>query len=175
MRRLALAGAIAAVAFGSSARALEPRFDHRDTQGPFVEALLARDTVAKTGGGAASSWRSGIRTAWGFEVSGEGDELVLGATLALGSWDDPDREKVLLAGDLRYRAYFGTEEAKTFLEAGVWVPLRSRFAAGPLVGLGFAWDFSRSFGVYGGASFATAFGSARIVSGTVSAGAQFRF
>ncbi len=175
MSRPALAAALLALAAGSPAAALEPRFDHRDLQGPFVEAIFARDTVAKTGGGSASSWRSAARVAWGLDVSGEGDELVLGLAVSLRSHDDPERERVLLAGDLRYRAYFGTEEAKTFLEAGLWVPIRSRLAAGPLVGLGFAWDFSRTAGVYAGVSFATAFGDARIASGAASGGAQLRF
>jgi len=164
-----------ALALGLPAGALEPRYDHRDTHGPFVEALLARDTVALPGGGSASSWRPGIRVAWGLDASGEGDEVLVGVTIGLDLSGDPARERVLLAGDLRYRSYFGTEEAKTFFDIGLWVPVRSRLAAGPLVGLGFAYDFSRSSGVYLAGAFATAFGEARIASGSLSAGAQFRF
>lgn len=172
--RLASA-ALLALSLARPGAALEPRFDHRDTQGPFVEAFVAHDTVARTGGGSASSWRPAARLAWGVDLSGEGDELVLGLAVALRSFDDPDRGRVLLAGDLRYRTYFGTEEAKTFLDFGLWLPLRSRLAAGPLAGLGFAYDFSRSSGLYLAAAFATAFGEARIASASLSAGAQLRF
>lgn len=167
--------AAALLALSPVAGALEPRFDHRDTRGPFAEALVAHDTVARSGGGSRSSWRPAARLAWGFDLSGEGDELILGLAVGLRSFDDPERERVLLAGDLRYRAYFGTEEAKTFVDLGLWVPVRSQLAAGPLVGLGVAYDFSRSSGVYLAGAFATAFGEARIASGSLSAGAQLRF
>ena len=170
---LALAAALALVP--GLAAALEPRFDHRDTHGPSAEALLAHDTVARPGSSSASSWRSGLRLAWGLEVSGEGDEVLVGASLALGSPDDPERTRVVLAADARYRGYFGSEQAKTFFDVGVWVPVRSRLAVGPLVGIGVAYDFSRAFGVHLAGSFATAFGEARIASFGVSAGAQLRF
>jgi hypothetical protein len=170
--RAALALALALPAWTS---ALEPRFDHRDTHGVFVEALVAHDTVARSGQSSMSSWRPAARVAWGFDFSGEGDELVVGAALALRSLDDPDRERVLLGVDARYRAYFGTEEAKTFFEVGAWAPVRSRLAVGPLVGLGFTYDFSRLAGAYLAGAFATAFGEARIASFSVSLGGQLRF
>jgi hypothetical protein len=154
---------------------LEPRFDHRDSHGPTLEALLARDTVAERGGGSVSSWRPAVRAGWGFDVSGEGDELLLGATVSLRGFDDPEDERVLLAADARYRAYFGTERAKTFFDVGVWAPLASRLAAGPLVGLGFQYDLSRAVGFYAAGSFATAFGEARVASFSLSLGAQLRF
>lgn len=162
-----------AVPTGSAA--LEPRFDHRDTHGPFAEVLIAHDTVARPGSPTASTWRQAARVAWGFDVSGVGDDLVLGATVALRSFDDPARERVLAALDLRYRGYFGTEELKTFFDVGAWAPIRSRLAGGPLVGLGVAYDFSHYTGVYACASFATAFGEARIASFTGGLGAQIRF
>ena len=97
------------------------------------------------------------------------------ATLAPSWPDDPERTRVLASVDARYRGYFGSEQLKTFFDVGLWVPVRSRLAAGPLVGLGAAWDFSRTAGVYASASFSTAFGEARIASLGISAGAQFRF
>lgn len=154
---------------------LEPRFDHRDMHGPTIEALVARDTVARSGGGSASSWRPSIRLGWGLDALGEGDEVLLGATVALHDLDDTAAERVLLAIDARYRAYFGTEEAKTFFDVGVWAPLRSIVAAGPLVGLGFQYDLSRSGGLYAAGSFATAFGEVRVASFALSVGAQLRF
>lgn len=172
MRALALA---AALALPASAAALEPRFDHRDTHGPFVEALVAYDTVARPGSPTVSSWRPAARFAWGFDVSGVGDDLVVGAAIALRSFADPDRERVLLSLDVRYRGYFGSEELKTFFDVGAWAPLRSRLAVGPLAGLGVAYDFSRRAGVYLAGTFATAFGQARIASFSGSAGAQIRF
>ncbi len=171
MRALALA-ALLVPGLGA---ALEPRFDHRDTHGPTLEALVARDTVARSGRGSTSSWRPSLRAGWGLDVSGEGDELLVGATVALRSQDDPAGERVLLAADARYRAYFGTDEAKTFFDVGVWAPLRSRLAVGPLVGLGFQYDLSRAAGLFVAGSFATAFGEARVASFAVSLGAQLRF
>jgi hypothetical protein len=167
--------ALAALLGPALAAALEPRFDHRDTHGPTLETLVARDTVARSDGGSASSWRPSVRLGWGLDAAGEGDEVLLGATVALRSFDDPRDERVLVAADARYRAYFGTEEVKTFFDVGVWAPLRSRLSAGPLVGLGLQYDFSRAGGLYAAGSFATAFGEARVASFAVSLGAQLRF
>lgn len=175
MRPLRASLAAAALLAPALGAALEPRYDHRDAHGPTLEALLARDTVARRGGGSASSWRPALRAGWGLDVSGEGDELLVGATLALRRFDDPEDERVLLAADARYRAYFGIERAKTFLDLGVWAPLRSPLGAGPLVGLGFQYDLSRAGGLYAAASFATAFGEARVASFALSLGAQLRF
>jgi hypothetical protein len=172
-RALLLLGA--ALAFPPAGGALEPRFDHRDSHGPLAEALLARDTISVSGRGSASSWRPAVRAGWGIDVLGEGNELVAAADLALRSLDDPARERVLLAASLRYRTYFGTEELKTFVEAGVYGPIRSRLAVGPLVGLGVAYDVSRSGGVFAGGELASAFGEARIFSFALRGGAQLRF
>ena len=49
-----------------------------------------------------------------------------------------------------------------WLRIGVWAPVVSRLAAGPLVSIGLAYDFSRAGGVYAAGGFATAFGEARI-------------
>jgi hypothetical protein len=164
-----------AVALPAAVGALEPRFDHRDTHGPVVEGVLARDAVTASGRGTATSWRPALRASWGFDVTGEGSELLVGGDLALRSLDDPDRERVLLGASARYRSYFGTEELKTFFELGLYAPLRSRLAVGPLVGLGVAYDFSRASGVFLGGEFASAFGQARLVSVAFLAGAQVRF
>lgn len=174
---MSAARALAAIALLVPAlgAALEPRFDHRDTHGLFAEAVLAYDTVARSGHASASSWRPAGRVGWGLDVSGEGDEILLGAAVALRSFDDPAGERVLLGVDARYRGYFGTEELKTFFEIGAWAPLRSRLAAGPLVGIGAVYDFSRFAGMYLCGSFATAFGEARIASLSVALGAHLRF
>jgi hypothetical protein len=154
--------------------ALEPRFDHRDTQGPLVELFLAHDTVAVSGEPTESSWRPALRLAYGFDVSGVGDELIVGGSGSLRDWDE-DRERVDFALDARYRAYFGTEELKTFFDVGVWSSVRQRFAIGPLVGLGLAYDFSRAIGAFASGLFSTGFGGARIASFGASAGLQLRF
>lgn len=172
--RTALAAA-AVLAVPFAAAGLEPRFDHRDTHGPLVEAVVAYDTLSRAGVPTVSSWRPAVRGAWGFDVSGVGDELILGAAATLRSFDDPAKEHVLLAADLRYRGYFGTEELKTFFDVGAWVPIRSRFAAGPLAGLGVVYDLSHYTGIYLNVTFATAFGEARIASFTGGLGANFRF
>jgi hypothetical protein len=164
-----------AAAVPALAAALEPRFDHRDEHGITVETLVAHDTVAVSGRATRSAWRPSLRLAWGFDASGEGDELLLGVQGALRSWDDPDDQRVSLGLDARYRAYFGTEELKTFFDLGLWAPVLSRLAVGPLVGLGVAYDFSRSGGVYVSGAFATGFGQARVATFSASAGAQLRF
>jgi hypothetical protein len=165
----------AALALPGGAAGLEPRFDHRDSHGPVLETLLARDTLSLSGAGSTSSWRPALRAGWGVDALGEGSDLILAADLALRSLDDPAGERVLLAATLRYRTYFGTEEWKTFVEAGLYAPLRSRLAVGPLVGLGVAYDFSRSGGVFVGGEFASAFGEARVISLGILGGVQVRF
>lgn len=167
------AAALALALAPRSAAALEPRFDHRDEQGPFAEVLLAHDTVAASGL-STSRWAPALRVAYGIDLTGEGDELVVGAQVR--PWQaDPDRRLVRAAVDVRYRAYFGIDEWKTFFEAGLWAPVASRLAIGPSVGIGAQYDFSRAGGVYAGAGFATAFGEYRVAAFTLSAGAQLRF
>lgn len=172
MRALVVAGALALPAL---AGALEARYDHRGLNGVLIEPLLAHDTVAVTGHTTRSAWRPALRLAYGWDLLGEGNELFLGVQSALTGWSDPRREKVRLALDARYRSYFGTEQWKTFFELGLWAPVSSRLAVGPLVGLGVAYDFSRTTGLFADAGFATGLGQARIASFTFSAGASFRF
>jgi len=170
-----MAGALALGAFFPvRPLALQPRYDHRDEQGFVVEPLVAHDTVAIQSLPTHSSWRPALRLAYGWDPFGEGNELFLGVQSAF-SYNDPERDEVLLALDVRYRAYFGTEQWKTFYELGLWLPVASRFAIGPLVTIGVAYDFSRSTGLYLDGGFATGFGAARIATLSASVGAQFRF
>ncbi len=169
-RAIAAAAALVPVAAG----ALEPRFDHRDAHGPVVELAQSYDSVTAAGR-STSSWRPALRAGWGFDVTGEGSEVIVSADVALRSFDDPRRERVLLSASARYRTYFGTEQWKTFFEAGAWAPIRSRLGAGPLVGLGVVHDFSQDAGVFVGGQFASAFGDGRVVSFAATAGLQLRF
>ncbi len=166
---------VAVAALPAGGAALEPRFDHRDMHGPFADLVLVHDAVARPSEPTASWSHAMVHAGWGFDPTGDGGELLLGGSVSLSWPDDPDRTHVLATVDARYRSYFGSEQLKTFFDVGVWVPVRSRLAAGPLVGLGAAWDFSRRGGVYAAASFSTAFGEARIASLAVSIGAQLRF
>jgi hypothetical protein len=175
MRRALPLAAALALAAPALAAGLEPRFDHRDEHGPAAELTYAYDAVAISGRATQSGWRPALRLAWSFDAFGEGNDLFLGVQAALRSWSDPEREHVNLALDGRYRGYFGSEELKTFFDLGVWVPVVSRLAIGPLAGIGLAYDFSRSGGVYAAGTFSTAFGEARIASFGVSIGAQLRF
>jgi hypothetical protein len=163
------------LALPSLARALEPRFDHRDQQGPLVEFLVSRDSLAREGERTHVSVRPAVRLAYGFDVTGEGNELLFGGSLRLGGYDDPQKETILATIDSRYRGYFGTEELKTFFEVGLWASLASRLALGPLVGIGVAYDFSRASGLYAAASFSAAYGEARMACFSGSAGYQVRF
>jgi hypothetical protein len=158
----------------SVAPALEPRFDHRDQQGVLAELGLARDSMV-VGGLTNPSDRVSLRVAWGFDLSGEGDELQLGGTVRLGSWSDPGKVKSLYGLDARYRSYFGSEELKTFVEVGVWADLASRMAIGGLAGIGLAYDPSRAWGFYGAARFGGGFGEARVASVSVASGIQLRW
>jgi len=171
---LASIAAAAALALPAGAGALEPRYDHRDQQGALVEVLFGDDTVSRPGGASKSIVGPSLRLAWSFDPAGEGNELVLGVRAA---WPrpDPDKEHLRLALDVRYRAYFGTEELKTFLDIGVSAPLASRLAAGPLIGLGLQYDPARSAGLFVGAVLATGFGEARTTTLALTGGAQLRF
>jgi hypothetical protein len=173
--RLALAALAAAMlATPAEATGLEPRFDHRDQRGLLAELELARDGVVVDGKN-SPSFRPSLRIAWSFDLSGEGDELQLGGTARLGSWSDPEDVKILYGLDARYRAYFGSEELKTFVEVGVWGSLASRMAIGGLAGVGLAYDPSRAWGLYGAARFGGGFGEARVASVSLGAGVQLRW
>lgn len=175
LRRLATALlALAASAAAGGAAALEPRFDHRDQQGPTLELQWANDEVAPPGQASGSVAGLALRAGWALDVAGEGNELVVGLRATLPR-PDPRRVHLRLALDVRYRAYFGTEELKTFLDAGILAPLASRLAAGPLLGLGVQYDPTRAAGVFLGATVATGFGGARFTSVGVAGGAQLRF
>jgi hypothetical protein len=165
---LALAAPLAAVA-------LEPRFDHRDEQGPLVALELWRDSSAVPGRSTIAEVRPRLWAGWGLDVSGEGDELILGGALRLADWTDLEQQRYLFGVDARYRGYFGTEELKTFFEVGLWAELQNRLAAGPQVGLGLAYDPNRAWGGFLSLHFATAFGEARIAGLGASLGVQLRF
>ncbi len=167
------AAALAAALAAAPAAALEPRFDHRDEQGVLVEAGASRDTVSAGGGPSESANRAFVRVGYGFDVSGEGGELVLSGSLRLGADGTP--ESLRWAADLRYRGYFGTEELKTFFEVGLWVPVSTRLAIGPRVGIGVAYDFGRTFGLYSAFGFGTGFGPLRLASLELAAGLHARW
>lgn len=169
-----LAAVVGGLALPATTVAMEPRFDHRDQQGLLAELGYARDSVV-FGGAAHPSERLALRLAWSFDLSGEGDELQLGGTARLGSWSDPGRERCLAAVDGRYRAYFGSEELKTFVEVGAWANLVSKVVVGALGGLGLEYDPSRAWGVYAAARFAGGYGQARVASVSAGAGVQLRW
>lgn len=158
----------------AAARALEPRYDHRDQHGVQAELGLSRDSVAVDGISHPAN-RLSLRVAWTLDLSGEGDELQLGGSVRLGSWSDPEDVKLLYGVDARYRAYFGAEELKTFVEVGAWVSLASRLAVGASAGLGLAYDPSRAWGVYLCGSYGGGFGQARVASLGLASGVQLRW
>ena len=173
MRRL-LAVALAVAAAPAGAAALEPSYGHEDAHGPMVELVLLHDTLVANGE-TTNAWRPALRAGWTLDVTGSGGELYVAADVALRSWDDPDRSRVLASASARYRGTFGTEEWKSWFEAGIWAPLASRISIGPLVGVGLMYDFSDEAGVFAGAEFAMAIGGARVVSFGGVAGLQWRF
>jgi hypothetical protein len=170
-----LAPVLLALLLPAAVPALEPRYDHRDQQGALLALETWRETVVVSGVRTRSDFRPRLRAGWGFDLSGEGDELILSATTRIDSWEDPEAMRFLYGLDARYRGYFGTEELKTFFEVGVWSELKSRFAVGPAVGLGVAYDPNRRWGAFFSVHFATGFGEARIASFGASAGVQLRY
>ena len=171
----AVAAAVAALSLPCGAAALEPRFDHRDQQGVLLAVEGWRETVAVSGRPTVAEFKPRLWAGWSTDLSGEGDELIVGGSFRLGNWSDPSGLRFLTGVNARYRGYFGTEELKTFFEVGLWSELRNRVAVGPEVGLGMAYDPSRAWGAFISAHFGTAFGDARIASLGASAGVQLRF
>ena len=73
--------------------------------------------------------------------------------------------------DARYRGYFGSDELKTFFDAG----LSPRLAAGPRIGLGVAYDLDRAWGLFASLGASTAFGGFRGFGLGLGVGVQFRW
>lgn len=168
-------GVLAALCLPASARSIEPRFDHRDQRGVLAELGFVRDSVTTGGGVTVSASRPLLRVAYGFDLSGQGDELLLGASSRLDAWGDHRPEMLRLALEARYRGYFGTEELKTFFEVGLGVPVSPKLAIGPRVGLGAIYDFGRSGGICASAAFATGLGQVRLAAFEFTVGGQIRW
>ena len=167
-----LAAALLA-AWPEAARALEARFDHRDQDSILVELGSSRDTASVAGASSVTLYRTELRVAYGFDVTGDGDELLLGAALRVG--EDAATESVHWAVDARYRGYFGSEDLKTFFDLGLWAPVDPKIAIGPRVGLGLIWDLERLGGIYASFGVATALGQLRAFSLDFAVGVQVRF
>jgi hypothetical protein len=165
---------VAAVALAPArSAALEPRYDHRDQQGPTAELLFAKDVIW-SGSETHTSSRGAVRVGWGFDPTGDGNELFFGSTLTVAeAGEGPDQ--VRLTFDTRFRACVGTEEFKTLLDIGLWGSAADRFAAGPLVGLGFMYDFNRNFGLLASGFLAAGIGDVRVVSFGGGVGVQLRY
>lgn len=172
-----IARAIAALALLSPALAagLEPRFDHRDQQGPVAEALVVRDVLWTGSTTASSATRGAVRLAWGFDPSGDGDEILVGGTLGVLEGANSGRDRVRWTVEGRYRVNVGTDELKTLLEVGLWGSASDRTVFGPLLGLGLMYDFSREFGLFTSAFLAAGIGEGRVFSFGGGAGLQYRF
>ncbi len=172
-RRAAAAGLTLMGLLGAgSAAALEPRYDHRDQMGLLLEASGSWDAVTVGDRSQSLGRRPTLRLAFTFDLSGEGDELMVGGAWSGGGGATAHVDWAL---DARYRGYFGSDEFKTFFEVGLWAPLSPRRAVGPRAGLGASWDFSRRLGAFLAVGFATAFGDFRGASLDVGAGMQVRW
>jgi hypothetical protein len=172
---VALAVLVTALLVPARNAALEPRYDHRDQQGPTAEALVVKDFLWRGSTDATNALRGAVRVAWGFDPAGDGDELFVGAVVTTVDGAATGGDRVRLTFDARYRACLGTEELKTLLEVGLWVSAADRVAAGPLVGFGLIYDFSRDFGMLASVFLGAGIGQSRIVSFGGGIGAQYRF
>lgn len=158
-----------------AALGLEPRYDHRDQKGPLVELLGVRD-VHWRGATTGTADRGAVRAAWGFDPTGDGDEIFVGGTLTVLEGERTNGADRVRAGvDARYRVVVGTEELKTVFEIGIAATLVDRLSAGPLVGLGVMYDFSRSFGMFASGFFTAGAGQERLVSFGGGLGFQYRY
>jgi hypothetical protein len=166
---------LAAILCPAAAPALAPRFDHRDQQGPVAEFLFAKDVVWSGSAGATTAGRGAVRVGWGLDPTGDGNELFFGATLTVVDEKAAGDDRIGLTFDARYRACLGTEEFKTLLDLGIWGSVADRLAIGPLVGLGFMYDFSRDVGVLASGFLAAGAGQSRIVSFGGGVGIQYRY
>lgn len=164
-----------ALAVPALAGALEPRFDHRDQQGPTAEAIYAKDVLWSGSESAENALRGAVRIAWGFDPTGDGNELFFGSTFTVLQGSNTAADQLKLVFDARYRACLGTEEFKTVLDLGVWASAADRVAVGPLVGIGFMYDFSRNFGLLTTGFLAAGIGQGRVVSFGGGVGLQFRY
>jgi hypothetical protein len=169
------AALLAALVLPAAAGALEPRFDHRDQQGPSVEALFARDFTWSGSASTKSALREAVRVAWGFDPTGDGDEILLGVAISTFVGPSIDDDRVRLAFDARYRVYVGSEEFKTLFDFGLWGSARDQFLVGPLAGVGVEYDFNRNIGLFTNVFIAAAVGDGRIVSFGGGLGFQYRF
>jgi hypothetical protein len=171
--RSCAAGLAAALLLAAApARALEPRFDHRDQMGLALEVAFSRVTATTSGGLSRSVYDLGsLRLAWSFDVTGEGDEILLG-----GAWSR--RPRWGIPPGSRTHATEGSSarrELKTFFDAGLVAAVAPWFAVGPRVGFDVMYDFSREFGVFASLGAATAFGQFRGFSVGIGAGFQRRW
>jgi hypothetical protein len=166
---------LAALLLPVAGAALEPRFDHREQHGPTVDFLLAKDTFWRGSSNASSAIRGALRGAWAFDPTGDGDEIIAGAALSFREGARTGDSRVRVALDARYRVYLGIDELKTLFEIGLMSPISDRFAVGPLVGFGMAYDFSRKIGLFTSAFLSAAFGQGRVVSYGGGLGAIYRF
>jgi hypothetical protein len=171
---LAVAAACAAVSPTIGA-ALEPRYDHRDQQGPTIEALYLKDVIWRSSSESSSTDRGALRLSWGFDPTGDGNELLFGASWAALDGSDSEEERVLLTVDARYRACVGIDQFKTLLEVGIWGSAIDSFSVGPVVGLGFIYDFSRNVGLFATGSLAASIGEVRVVTFGGGLGLQLRY
>ncbi len=177
LRRIAAASTVASAALvlPMLAGALEPRFDHRDQQGPTAEVFLAKDVLWRGSTSATSAGRGAVRLAWAFDPTGDGDEVQLGGTVTALDGGPADGDSVRWTLEARYRVLGGTEELKTLFDIGVWGSGDDRFVAGPLVGIGLIYDFTRNIGVLGSGFFGAAVGEGRVISFGGGVGVHYRF
>jgi hypothetical protein len=169
-----LAAAAVRAAAPAGGRALEPRYDHRDQLGVVAEVDASRVT-ATTGGGLSRSAfdLASLRLAFSFDVGDDGNEILVG-----GSWSPASSGEVALTAwsvDARYRGFFGTDELKTFFDAGLLVAVSPRVAAGPRVGFGVMYDLDRAWGIFASLGASTAFGEFRGFGIGVGIGVQIRW
>ncbi len=158
------------------ARALEARYDHRDQAGVVLEPLLAHDSIAISGRAAKSFWRPALRLAYTWDPLGDGNELVRRARSCRSApGTTPAATRCCRPSTLAIAPSSGPTSSRRSSTSGSGRRWPRGFAIGPMVGLGVAYDFSRSSGVYVQGAFSTAFGQARIASLSFSAGGQLRF
>jgi hypothetical protein len=159
----------------AAAVALEARYDHRDQTGPSAELLVAKDYFWTGSSRTSNATRTAVRVGWGFDPSGDGDDLGVGATFTTSELQNDGTTRVRTSVDVRYRAYVGSEELKTSFDVGLWGSVADDLAVGPLVGLGITYDFTRNFGIFFAAQLSAALGESRHAGFAGGLGVNYRF
>lgn len=163
---LAPTAASAAYAFEDGSR-----LDHRGQPSLLAAPALEHLIVDRAGRKTRASTGLLGEAAWGFPLSDEGGEGLLGLRAGVGL----DGGETRLAPFALYRGYFGDDAWKTYFDIGAFVRVEPVWGGGVRMGFGVQHDPSEHVGLFAGAGGGLAFGDGLQASIDLLAGVQLRF